>query len=411
MLRSTMTLILLNLGLLATTATAGDTPVTWKRIKVDEAFRSEGVAAFDVNHDGKIDIVNGEMWYEAPDWIRHEIRTLGKYVPESGYSKSFINFGYDVNGDGWTDLICIGFPGAPFHWFENPKNQAGMWKQHEIWHSACNETPQFADITGDGRPEIILATQPEAQIGYLEIPEPSKATQPWTFRAVCPKGTKIGTEKYYHGLGTGDFNNDGLVDVIIPDGYWEHPVDLNAPTWTFHPFKLPKPNPAKNYGPLAADVYVDDLDLDGDNDLLMSSAHRTGVWWFENVGTNADPKFVGHVISEALSQTHALHYVDVNGDGTRDLVTGKRFYAHGPKGDDDPQAEVTMYWFEIHKGNRQPPQFIPHKITEGTDTGVGTQFFVGDMNSDGQLDIVLSNKKGTNLLLQTRPSVKAGQRH
>ena len=40
----------------------------------------------------------------------------------------------------------------------------------------------------------------------------------------------------------------------------------------------------------------------------------------------------------------------------------------------------------------------------GTDTGIGTQFYVGDINGDQLPDIALSNKKGTNLLIQKRGS-------
>ena len=45
-------------------------------------------------------------------------------------------------------MIIAGFPGEPFSWYENPKNAAGHWKSHVIWHSICNESPQFKDITG-----------------------------------------------------------------------------------------------------------------------------------------------------------------------------------------------------------------------------------------------------------------------
>jgi hypothetical protein len=61
-----------------------------------------------------------------------------------------------------------------------------------------------------------------------------------------------------------------------------------------------------------------------------------------------------------------------------------------------------MYWYEIKKSTGSPPQFVKHKIEAGIDTGIGTQFFVGDINGDKLLDIVLSNKKGTNVLLQRR---------
>ncbi len=56
------------------------TGVTWKKTVLDKAFRSEGVAVADVNRDGKIDILNGEVWYEAPDWKMHEIRPSKDYT-------------------------------------------------------------------------------------------------------------------------------------------------------------------------------------------------------------------------------------------------------------------------------------------------------------------------------------------
>src|SRR5712691_3655613 len=74
------------------------TGITWKKTVLDKAFRSEGVAVADVNRDGKMDVLNGEVWYEAPDWKMHEIRKLGNYGDGSGgYSNSFACWADDVN--------------------------------------------------------------------------------------------------------------------------------------------------------------------------------------------------------------------------------------------------------------------------------------------------------------------------
>jgi hypothetical protein len=377
--------------------------VRWELINLDKTFRSEGVTAFDVNHDGRIDVVAGDVWYEAPDWKMHAIRFPGRYNPKGGYSNSFLNFGYDVNGDGWVDLISIGFPGNAFYWYENPKNAPGTWEDHLIWHSACNETPNFVDLTGGGKPELLLGSQPEDQMGYLPIPAAADVNSKWTFFPISlpgdPKkqGMDNGTNQFYHGLGVGDFNKDGRNDVIIRHGWWEAPADRTKTPWTFHPFTLERTD--TTWGTDCANIYAEDLDLDGDMDLISSSAHAYGIWWWENI----DGKTLRqHVIDKSFSQSHALLYVDINGDGQRDIVTGKRYFAHNghDPGDYDP---VVMVWYEVKRAKGAPPKFIRHEIVEGRDTGIGTQFQVTDVNGDGLPDIVLSNKKGVNILLQRRP--------
>ena len=151
-------------------------PVRWKKIVVDPAFRSEGVAVADVNRDGKRDILVGDYWYEARGgaqaplaWTRHEIRppltNLGDGA--GSYSEAFCCFAGDFNRDGWTDLLVIGFPGKPAVWYENPRNQAGHWKSHPVASSACNETPNWADLFADGKRTLVMATQPEGGNGVF----------------------------------------------------------------------------------------------------------------------------------------------------------------------------------------------------------------------------------------------------
>lgn len=374
--------------------------VEWQRVQLDARFRSEGVAVADVNRDGKMDVLAGDVWYAAPDWKRSEIRPAGDYWAGDGYSNSFANWAFDVNGDGWDDLIYIGFPGAPFHWYENPKNEPGHWKEHVIWHSACNESPQFVDLTGDGRPELVLGSDPERQMGYLQVPTVENAYKKWEFVPISEPGDpgKNGTFKYYHGLGVTDCNGDGRIDVVIPNGWWEQPEQLGEGPWTFHEHSL---SAQAAGGPeKGADIYAEDLDGDGDIDFIMTSAHAHGVWWFENDGEKV-AKFTGHLVDNLCSQTHALHFVDMNGDGKKDLISGKRYFAHNG-GDPGAKDPVQMFWYEIERTKGQAPKFVRHDIPAGLDTGIGTQFTIADMNADGHPDIVLSNKKGVNILLQKR---------
>jgi hypothetical protein len=59
-----------------------------------------------------------------------------------------------------------------------------------------------------------------------------------------------------------------------------------------------------------------------------------------------------------------------------------------------------MMAFEIRRSRGQPPTFVEREIVAGRDTGVGTQFHVGDFDRDGRLDLILSNKKGVNVLVR-----------
>ncbi len=242
-------------------------------------------------------------------------------------------------------------------------------------------------------------------MGYLPIPPAAEANSKWTFYPVSapgdPKkqGMDTGSNRFYHGLGVGDFNQDGRNDVLIRDGWWEAPEDRTKTPWTFHPYKMEQSDKTnKSWGTECANIFAEDLDGDGDMDLISSSAHAYGVWWWENI----DGKTLRqHVIDKSFSQTHAMHYVDINGDGQRDIVTGKRFFAHNGH-DPGGHEPVVMVWYEVKRTKGRPPQFIRHEIPEGRDTGIGTQFDIADVNGDGLPDIVLSNKKGVNILVQHR---------
>jgi hypothetical protein len=373
--------------------------LSFKRTAIDDVFRSEGVAVGDFNKDGHADIAAGTVWYQAPDW---KLQFTGEVAPQYNplrYSHAFQTFADDLNGDGWTDLIVVDWPGAMTWWLENPKQPAGLWTQRVLTPVTNTESPQFVDVDRDGKLDLLAAFSPdpkdfdgpERKMGFMTRAGDPKAA--WSIHAVSVSGAPS-TKRYSHGIGTGDVNRDGRNDILCPAGWWECPAkvsevsnDKSDKPWKFHEVPL---------GEDCAQMHVLDIDGDGDNDVLSTAAHKVGMWWHEHMG---EDKWQTHLIDDSFTQSHALCVADMNGDGLTDFVTGKRFWAHGPKGDLNPGDPAVLFWFELRRAGGKP-SWIPHEIDH--DSGVGTQFEVADVNGDKLLDVVTSNKKGVYYFEQQR---------
>jgi hypothetical protein len=358
----------------------GDSKIHWTRTKLDGVFRSEGVTVGDFNKDGKNDVAAGTVYYQAPDWKMVPIAdTVPEYDP-MGYSNSFATFMDDLNHDGWDDIIVVDWPGTPTWWFENSKNAPGSWKRHTITPVTNNESPQYVDLDGDRKRELLFAG-----VDRMAFARPSDAYEAEWGLTLFSASVPDWTGRYYHGLGAGDVNGDGRIDVVIPHGWWECPKTDAQGEWSFHPI---------DFGQPCAQMFVYDFDGDRDNDLLCSSAHKYGLWWIEQ---SADGWKV-HEFDSSVSETHSMCFADVNGDGLMDFITGKRFWSHGTSepGSDQP---AVIQWYELSRKDGKPV-WTPHLIDR--DSGVGTQFEVVDINGDGLLDVASANKKGAHVFIQSR---------
>lgn len=366
----------------------GVEPIRFEKTQLDSVFRSEGVAVGDFNADGKKDIAVGSVFYAAPDWEMHVFDTEAKEFPIKGYSDAFCVFAEDVNRDGHCDVIVIGMPATETRWYENPGSGASPWRRHVALEVTSNETPIFEPLLGDGRRALICGwnakgKDPNGPERCVVFAQPGGSpTSLWDMHRLSRPG-QPGSMRFSHGLGAGDVNGDGRADIVTTDGWYEQPPAPRGGPWEFHPAPL---------GEHCADMVVHDFDADGDSDVLSTSAHNYGVWWHEQ----SEAGWQTHVIDELISQTHAVELADLDGDGLRDFVTGKRYYAHNGK---DPGAEepAELCWYRLVQ-REGGPVWRRHVIDR--DSGVGTQFEIHDVDQDGRLDIVTSNKKGVHLFLQ-----------
>ena len=377
--------------------------IEWKTQRLTKDFYSEGATVGDFNKDGVLDIASGPFWYPGPDFkAAHQFYAQDRVDPH-GYSNNFFSFTDDFNQDGWDDILVYGFPGADASWFENPKGADRFWPRHKVMDVVDNESPQYLDLNGDGKREIVCSSG--GFYGFAEVDWQSPES-PWKFRRISDN---TAGQRFTHGLGVGDVNGDGRADLLERTGWWEQPESLDGdPQWKKHSYP---------FSPSASQIHTEDVDGDGDADVIaVQNAHGFGLCWFEQVkGDDGKTTFKKHVIMGStpkenpygvvFSQPHALEMVDIDGDGLRDILTGKRYWAHGPHGDAQPNHPAVLYWFQLARDESGEVRWIPHLIDD--DSGVGTEVNYADVDKDGLIDVVVGNKKGTFVHLQRRREVSA----
>lgn len=367
---------------------------TWTKQVISKDFVTEGIAVNDVNGDKVPDIVAGHLIYLGPDFSKAKPFRPGQIYPIGEYAKnSFLTFSDDVNADQKQDIIMVGWPGKEITLYLNPGDKEGDWPAHVIINEAATESPIWIDVTGDGKKEIVCMKQ--HCFGFYSA-DWSDVTKPWQWTAVSKKR---GNTPYIHGLGVGDINGDGKMDIIEKDGWFEQPATASA-EWPWHELS------EKCKG--GSQMLVADFDQDGDNDIVTSlDGHGYGLGWYENLGKDQQWKTIYHEILPTdpkktgvdglqFSQLHALALSDFDKDGRMDFVTGKRYWAHGKNDPGSLDPALTVIFYNRLKDGKL--QWQGQVIEE--DGGVGCDVIATDLNQDGKIDVAVGSKKGIFVIKQ-----------
>jgi hypothetical protein len=352
-------------------------------------FRSEACGVADYNADGQLDVIAGPYVYLAPDWKAIKIRTLPGSVDEQGkgYYDDFMNLPLDVDGDGKPDVASCGWFSKSVTWYRNTLGQVGEWPLAQEVIDSNYECGDLGDIDGDGQAVEILAHTPATL--WFEAGTLSDGKRGLVKHVVSDKPMPFGG-------GVGDVNADGHPDILRPTAWFEAPADPRKGVWIEHSWEIglgAKDGKADH----TPQVLVHDVDGDGLQDVVTSSAHAYGIWWYKQTSESGRTRWEQCLIDDSWTQAHSLALGDLNGDGVADLVSGKRFMAHNGS-DPDESGKLCVYWYELRRGPQ--PQWIRHVVSYDEGIGSGMNVWLIDMDRDGDLDIVTTGKWGGPVLFK-----------
>jgi hypothetical protein len=361
------------------------------RLGTDHA---EGLSMLDMNGDGFVDLLSGAYWYENPgaaggEWKRHQFRTVemhGEFVSDCG------EWIVDVDHDGLPDLVTTGWITNGLWWFKNPGPAAvaagAMWKREKITDSFDTEGGAFADINGDGKPDLVLAHYNKSGILWVDFSGPK------------PQVHHVGGDLHDgHGVGIADINGDGKADILTPYGWYEN-VDADHDKWIWHgDWRL---------GDAGFPILGYDVNHDGKMDLIYGQGHGYGLFWLEQTGSGATRGWVKHLIDGSFSQSHALLLADIDGDGQPELITGKRYRGHSGEdpGSYDP---IVLYAYKMMndpagaqvasgKKHAASTRFVRYTLSYNGTASAGTQILAADFDHDGDVDLATAGKLGVHFL-------------
>jgi hypothetical protein len=259
----------------------------WKRHFITDSYDTEGGWMADINGDGKPDLIlshynhSGILWidFSGPTPKAHHVGGRA----EDGHGVGIA----DIDGDGKADIITT------TGWFKQIDADKDQWEWHPDFHLGDTGFPIIGyDVLNNGKMDIIYGQGHSYGLYWLEQTEDAKGIRQWVRHTIDESFSQS------HALVMADLLGDGQPELITGKRYRGHnghdagaydPLvvyyyKINRKTGEFTRF----PISVNGTGGVGTQIIADDLDGDGDIDL--ATAGKTGVHFFENLTIDRVPK-------------------------------------------------------------------------------------------------------------------------
>ena len=265
----------------------------------------------------------------------------------------------DLDKDGDVDVLGVSTNNDTMAWYENDGNSPPSFTKHVVTASAdLAHSVYTADIDDDGNKDILLASGLDHTIAWYE----SDGSSPPSFTPHTISTSALDAKSVY----AEDLDNDGDIDVLSASRNdnkiaWYENDGGSPPSFTAHTITT-SANGANM-------VRTADLDDDGDADVLSASRFDDKIAWYENNG-GSPPTFTTHIITLSADDTFSVDSEDVDGDGDIDVLSAS-------------ELDHTVAWYENNGGS--PPTFTTHIIS--TEANHAIEVYAEDIDGDNDIDV------------------------
>ena len=326
-------------------------------------YTGRTVALADVNSDGSIDIIDGGSGSNKI-WGNNGAGSFTEIIqtPVLGSSTTYSIEVGDVNGDGEIDFVT-GNSTANFVWLNDGGGTGTFTVTGQSLGSSSTRSIALGDINGDGHLDMV-----EGNFGQPNLVRLNDGTG--NFDAT---GLSLAETDYTLSVTLGDIDGDGDLDLVEGNyGFGNNVVEgnrvrLNDGTGTF------SSGVVLSSAARTTSVALGDIDGDGDLDLVEGNSNSDNLLWL-NDGSGSFT-----VTNQTLGDTDtvSIAFSDIDGDDDLDLLVGNEWEGNN------------VYFNGGDSSGSNTGVFTDSEQSLGTT--YTTSLALGDIDGDGDLDVVESN--------------------